>query len=101
TTSTWAATASMSSARLNHRAALLSDGRVIVINGTSTGSPSGNLATVEIWSPGTGSWAPSASTSVARSNFSATLLGDGRVLAAGGISQTGQALGSAEIWTNR
>jgi hypothetical protein len=78
-TGTFSPTGSMSTARSNHTATLLSDGRVFIAGGDSEGRL---LASAELYDPKTGTFSPTGSMSTAndRSSFTATLLADGRVL---------------------
>ena len=84
-TGTWTATGSMVAARIGHTATLLSDGRVFVAGGGSSPSPTGALATAELYDPGSGTWTAAGSMSRAREGQAATLLLDGRVLITGGL----------------
>jgi hypothetical protein len=80
-------------ARAGHTATLLGDGTVLIVGGTVTPTPpSTNPFTfvAELYSPITGTFTQLAnSPNFARSGHTATLLGDGTVLIAGGISQAG------------
>jgi hypothetical protein len=80
-------------ARAGHTATLLGDGTVLIVGGTVTPTPpSTNPFTfvAELYSPVTGTFTQLANNpNFARSGHSATLLGDGTVLIAGGISQNG------------
>lgn len=68
-----------------HAAALLADGRVLVLGGYAEGSRA--LETAELFDPKTGIFSPVGSMAVARSRGpSATRLADGRVLVAGGFN---------------
>jgi N-acetylneuraminic acid mutarotase len=78
---TWTTVGSLSQARAEHTATLLSDGRVLVAGGFASGSP---LASSEIYDPATGRWSPAAPLQQPRYRHTATLLLDGRVLVAGG-----------------
>lgn len=81
----WTTTASMSTARTNATATLLANGEVLVAGGCcQPGNPYVGLASSELYNPSTGSWSPTGSLNVARSGDTATLLGNGDVLVAGG-----------------
>jgi streptogramin lyase len=72
-----------------HRSVRLADGRVFSVGGYTTTS-------VRLFNPATASWSDAAPMSVNRRYHSATLLGSGRVLVAGGAS--GRPDGSAELY---
>jgi hypothetical protein len=76
----------------------LADGRVLVAGGDD-GTLSGNsgLATVQVYTSGSG-WASAESMKKTRVDDAAVLLGDGRVLVAGGVDATGKALNTAETF---
>ena len=83
----WTATGGMTTGRGGHTATLVLDGRVLVVGGgggdaSLEGGP--RSATAELYDPASGRWTATASMTVARTGFSATLLADGRVLVAGG-----------------
>lgn len=87
-TATFAATGSMSGARsTGHTVTLLSDGRVLVCGGQDVGS-SGDRerADAEIYDPVTGRFTPTGSMGTRRAYHVAVLLGNGRVLVAGGFN---------------
>ncbi len=101
TTGKFSATGSMTHARSFPAAALLSDGRVLVIGDGhfSIGGTGDNSA--EVYDPATGKFAATGSMANTRSDATATLLQDGRVLVAGGDSgnaTTSKALASAELY---
>ena len=87
-TGTFSPTGNMTSARSQHAATLLSDGKVLISGGIDG---VGYLATAELFDPATQSF--TATTGVmgaARSYHTATLLPDGTVLIAGGSKSSGE-----------
>ena len=89
----------MLSARADHTATLLSDGRVLIVGGTGDGYTF--LATALLYDPATSSFAPTGPMSVARESATATLLRDGRVLVTGGHAGRHEAIriyASAEVY---
>jgi hypothetical protein len=93
----FAATGSMTVARLNHTAALLSNGQVLIVGGSN--GIGGHLASAELYDPAAGAFAATGSMTVARYWHTATLLGNGKVLIAGGFDSTsGKYLASAELY---
>ena len=104
TAGTFAATGSMVTARWWHTATLLGSGEVLFAGGT-TGSPGlPATASAEFYDPTTGTFAVTGSLTTARDDHTATLLGSGDVLLAGGgnSAQVGSAsyaaLSSAELY---
>ncbi|HXN64752.1 MAG TPA: kelch repeat-containing protein [Candidatus Acidoferrales bacterium] len=98
TTGTFANTGSMVVARSGHTATLLSDGRVLVVGGSSD-------ARAEIYDPTTETFSTTGSMAVARSAHTATMLPSGKVLIVGGkdgaMNQailTTNALATSEIY---
>jgi len=83
-TGRFTAAASMRDARTHFAAVLLQDGRVLVMGGLNLTVPYGILKSAEIYDPGTARWSVAGSMSEGRSDFTATVLDDGRVLVAGG-----------------
>src|SRR5262245_28924552 len=79
-TGTFTATGDMTTARTNHRATLLPDGRVLIVSGDVHGDP--NSGTAEIYDPSTGTFTAAGSTSIG-SVSAATLLDNGKVLITG------------------
>jgi WD40 repeat protein len=77
-------------------ATLLSDGRVLVTGGQ--GDSNIDLASAEIWDPGTGRFSSTGSMTTQRAGQTATLLADGRVLVTGGAADNGLCLTSAELY---
>jgi hypothetical protein len=86
---------SMSFARGNHTATLLSDGRVLVTGGFDGTS---ELATAELFDPVNGLFTRTADMATPRAYHSATFLKDGTVLVTGGVDGTGTALAKAELY---
>ena len=81
-------------------ATLLSSGRVLVAGGSGI-VPAGDLTlfnSAELFDPDSGSWTATGGLNTGRFLYTATLLADGRVLAAGGGSAGFSALASAEVY---
>src|SRR6266571_1332163 len=92
-TGTWTPAGQMTQARDGAAAALLSDGRLLIIGGNG---PDGPVATVDVYS--NGAFSAGASMNTPRSGLTAVVLRDARVLVAGGRSIDGQLTWSAEIY---
>ncbi len=99
-TASWSLTGSLNVARFLHSAVKLQDGRVAVFGGQSGGtlddSPI-NTDVIEIYDPSTGTWTVVGHMQIPREHQSASLLTDGRVLIAGGLSGDSP-VASAEIF---
>lgn len=86
----------MAYGRSNHRATLLSDGRVVITGGYDG---SINLAACEIYDPATALFSTIAPMNQGRSSHTASLLSDGRVLVTGGFNPDyGFQMNSCEIY---
>jgi len=96
---TWTETGVMSTARGNHTATLLRNGKVLVAGGFNRNTAS-VVSTAELYDPGTGTWRAVASLAQARENQTATLLLNGKVLVAGGAPDDLQStsLSSVEVY---
>ena len=101
-TGSWIATGAPGTPRNNATATLLPDGKVLLAAGdiiTHFFNPS--VATTELYDPATGSWTPTGDMQTARSWHTATLLGNGKVLVAGGANENdtlSYSLASAELY---
>src|SRR5439155_1174284 len=80
------ATTPMTVARHKHDAVPLADGRVLILGGSDNRDSRGRYASTEIFDPANGRFTANGSMSATRFKFRDTtlLLGDGRVLVAGG-----------------
>jgi hypothetical protein len=85
-TGSWATTGSMQVPRLEFTATLLPDGRVLATGGCRTQACNDVLTGAELYDPYTGAWTETGSMHAPRALDTATLLPDGQVLVAGGIS---------------
>jgi hypothetical protein len=95
---TFSPTGSMGTARAWQTATLLRDGRVLVAGGNGGTGSTGSQASAELYDPKTGTFSPTGSMTTARSEHTATLLSDGRVLIAGGMDGGSSSLASAELY---
>src|SRR5437764_1806664 len=86
----WTDAGTMITARYQHTAVLLPDGRVFVAGGRDRSS-------TEIFDPNALSWSPGPMMSQPRANHTSTLLRDGRVLICGG-EEAGSSTTSTEIF---
>jgi hypothetical protein len=88
-TGAWSAGHRMIAARGGHTATLLEDGSVLVAGGSGSAEESAcqchaPLGSAELYDPSSGTWSATASMVAVRNGHTATLLPDGRVLAASG-----------------
>jgi len=100
-TGEWTPTGSMAQPRAEASAVLLPDGRVLVAGGAGDGPGGLGTASAEIYDPVSGEWTPAGSMGALRTGAAAILLGDGRVLVAGGrgsIGDIGASLRVAELY---
>lgn len=108
----WSPTGEMQTPRLGHTLTVLADGRVLAAGGTSPGGQAGAgggqtirpQSSAELYDPESGTWESAGSMGDPRFEHTATLLGDGRVLVAGGLGDDDSddedvvALASAELY---
>jgi hypothetical protein len=91
-------------ARHGHTATLLADGNLLIVGGysDSTGAQNGNnlVSTAEIYNPVSGAFSLTSSPNVARAYHTATLLPNGDVLIAGGVTaaQSQSPTSSVEVY---
>jgi N-acetylneuraminic acid mutarotase len=98
-TGLWSATGNLNAARFSHTATLLPAGKVLVAGGLRRVNVNTTyLNNSELYDPATGSWSLITDTlTTARAEHAAVLLGNGKVLIAGGINNGGT-LNSAEVY---
>ncbi|MDA8413814.1 MAG: choice-of-anchor D domain-containing protein [Desulfobacteraceae bacterium] len=103
-TGMWSATGAPLSIQTNAHLVKLGDGRVLMTGGFVNNSGTyDTLATAQIYDPTTGTWSATGSMGIGRYSHFAVLLGDGKVLAGGGVtgsttSTWGLPVVSAEIF---
>ena len=95
----------MPAARSFHAAALLPDGKVLIVGGDSPGGSgyyTGPAASADLYDPASGTFAPAGEMSVGRIALQATSLRNGDVLITGGFGTCGggcsKNLATAEIY---
>jgi hypothetical protein len=94
--SPWSATGALVTARYDHAATRLQNGKVLLSGGLTD---DGNSLKAELYDPATGLWAPTGPLNVARARHTQTLLPNGKVLVVGGDNPTTQqGLASAELY---
>ena len=96
-TGTWSSTANLNAERGLHSATLLQNGKVLVAGGTNGTLIDIDelvpLTSAELYDPATGTWTLTGSLNTARNSHTATLLPNGKVLAAAGYYT-----GTAELY---
>jgi hypothetical protein len=105
-TGTFSPTGNLTVGRYRHSAALLPNGKVLLVGGTRQvgayyGAPWACLASAELYDPVTGQFTATGGMSVARNGATVTVLGNGKVLVAGGNpydGANGVPIASAELY---
>lgn len=103
-TGAFVAAGSLLNGRLYHSATLLRDGRVLLVGGMKADDPSAGttaedmLDSTELYDPSSGTFEVTGQLTSPRIGHSATLLADGRLLIAGGLSAEGAPLSTAEVY---
>jgi N-acetylneuraminic acid mutarotase len=87
-TETWTPTGNLNDGRVGHTATLLANGQVLVAGGNGNNDSSVTLATIELYNPLSGTWIFTGPMIQAREGHTATLLPNGQVLLAGGVTGT-------------
>jgi len=98
TTGRWSASGNMVVPRYDHTATKLRDGRVLVAGGWTQYLSTAPTSTAEMYDPATGVWTGVAPMVMPRAGATASLLPDGRVLLAGGLTGQGVPVPTTEIW---
>jgi Galactose oxidase, central domain len=91
-------TGSMTVPRTGQTITMLQDGRVLLTGGDQNTGFRSQLASAEIYDPGSGAFTATGSMSTPREGHTATKLRDGRVLVVGGSPNGVRTTGSAEIY---
>lgn len=95
----WAATGALGTARTNHTATLLTNGKVLVVGGVRVAEPCCTLAEdAELYDPATGRWSATGSPATPRYDHVAVRLDNGKVLIAGGGDSFLPFSNSAELY---
>lgn len=88
-TDSWTLTGSLATGRYRHTATLLRDGTVLVVAGSNSSTAAGALDSAERFDPSTGLWSLTGSLTTRRTEHSAVMLPNGRVLVTGGLYYSG------------
>jgi N-acetylneuraminic acid mutarotase len=84
---TWAYTGSLNTGRYSHTATLLPNGKVLVAGGEAgLGTSNQSISSTELYDPATGKWSINVPLVISVALHTATLLHNGQVLVAGGVS---------------
>jgi N-acetylneuraminic acid mutarotase len=103
TTNTWSAAGTLITPRILHTATLLGSGEVLLAGGESlsAGAPiTSGLTAAELYNPSTNSWSAAAAMPAGVERQTATLLGNGTVVIAGGdAGGISGSTGAAQLYT--
>jgi N-acetylneuraminic acid mutarotase len=95
------AVSTMGTARWNHTATLLPNGKVLIVGGLARVANAVmpiSLSSTELYDPSSNSWSPSGALAIARESHTATLLPSGKVLVVGGVAEGHDASRTAELY---
>jgi uncharacterized protein (TIGR03437 family) len=87
-TGTWSLTGELALPRSTPVAALLPNGKVLLAGGTNNNTGLNPTNTAELYDPATGQWSATGSMAVPRDGTTATVLSNGKVLVAGGYTNS-------------
>ena len=95
----WTTNSSLLNGRQGHTATLLPNGKVLVAGGTANPNGIDGTNRAELFDPANGTWSASGSMTNGRTRYTATLLLNGKVLVAGGLTTGSPSnLASAELY---
>jgi N-acetylneuraminic acid mutarotase len=102
-TNTWSIVAPLNTARENHTATLLQNGKLLVVGGDVAAGIGYSthpavLSSVELYDPTANTWTAQASLITGRTQHTATLLLNGKVLVAGGSDSNGNFVSTTEVY---
>ncbi len=98
-TGVWSGTGNMTANRGCHTATLLANGKVLITGGSDQDPTGTGLASAELYDPVTGTFTQTGSMAVGRFLHTATLLQNGKVLIAGGITTSAsEPVATAELY---